>query len=167
MKDINRIILGMILLICLIIGFGSCKYEFWRLKYPDAPTWIFFIPSHPIQKMICAPLGSVITLKEPWSFRLWDESRNEKFIDSIRADGYLLARRPKNVNCWEICDRGEITLPVGTVLTISRIYVRQGNKDFDSISFFVRLASVRRSNGWITGRFWVRLEDANKLSIDP
>ena len=42
MKDTIKLIAaiaGFVLLIGLV---GGCKYKFWRVVHPDAPTWTFF-----------------------------------------------------------------------------------------------------------------------------
>jgi hypothetical protein len=44
-KDILKIVGCFAMLTLFVGGVGGCKYKLWRIEHPDAPTWIFFIPS--------------------------------------------------------------------------------------------------------------------------
>lgn len=44
MKDTLKFIAAVLLVVFIITGIGSCKYQFWRAEHPNAPTWTFFIP---------------------------------------------------------------------------------------------------------------------------
>lgn len=50
------------------------------------------------------------------------------------------------------------TFPKGSVLEIDRIYIRQGNEAYSSITFKIRGKTVRR--------FWAKLDDANKIECE-
>jgi hypothetical protein len=55
------------------------------------------------------------------------------------------------------------TLPVRTVLSVERIYIRKGAERFDSITFRVK------SSPWTEcekARFWVALDDANEMEVE-
>ena len=77
----------------------------------------------------------------------------------------------------EVIVAGQCTLPKGTVLTVDRIYIRKGAEDFDSISFFITKAEDTRfkvnkedkKRAFKKGRirFWVKLDDANKINYKP
>lgn len=66
-----------------------------------------------------------------------------------------------------------VTLPTETVLRVDRIYIRKGNSDYSSLSFYVigsphpALAPVKTSKGFKQGRkrFWAKLTDVNRLSV--
>lgn len=47
------------------------------------------------------------------------------------------------------------TLPAGTILEIDRIYIRQGNAEYSSVTFKARGIKVLR--------FWAKLDDVNRI----
>jgi hypothetical protein len=60
------------------------------------------------------------------------------------------------------------------ILVVDRIYIRNGQSDFDSMTFSVydgpmtNLVAKARGGTW-TGRaprFWVKLEDANGMEVE-
>jgi hypothetical protein len=57
--------------------------------------------------------------------------------------------------------RKSTTLVAGTQLKVSRIYIRQGQNDFNSITFTV----AKSPQKW-KGRFWAKLEDVNRIEAD-
>ena len=52
-------------------------------------------------------------------------------------------------------------LPVGTVLTIDRIYIRKGANDYSSLSFWALLPGDKKRF-----RFWAKLHDVNEIICD-
>lgn len=59
----------------------------------------------------------------------------------------------------------EFTLPAGIALYIERIYIRKGNKDYDSVTFRTGECEDKTLS---RKRFFARLEDVNKIKyIDP
>lgn len=90
------------------------------------------------------PLGTEVVLAEPWTFLLHSEYRNFDALEYFK----LYARAESH----------EVTVPEGTVLKIDRIYIRKGNKDFDSVTFFMKGTKKRV-------RFWAKLADVNKIII--
>lgn len=56
-------------------------------------------------------------------------------------------------------------LPRGLVLTINRIYIRQGKSDYDSITFSVPQKLNNEFKG-VYGRFWAKLSDVNRLQFE-
>jgi hypothetical protein len=60
--------------------------------------------------------------------------------------------------------RNDVTLPKDTILKVDRIYIRQGSEDFDSVTFRI---SDCPNKDLIKKRFWVKLDDANKLEFEP
>lgn len=108
----------------------------------------------------CIPsLGTEIILAEPWTFDLYDENRNRTLIKSLdldkelKCDWYSDSRKKKSV-----------TIPRGSKLSISRIYIRNGQKDYDSVTFYLK---KYRGNSKIKGRFWAKLHDVNKMVCFP
>lgn len=95
-------------------------------------------------------LGTEFTLAQDWAFTLFDEYRNRALIDAI---GQKATSRWRNVNTRSF----DTSLPVGTRLRVDRIYIRNGQSDFDSITFILPDST----------RFWVKLDDANNIVMDP
>jgi hypothetical protein len=99
-------------------------------------------------------IGEEITLAEPWTFTLWEEHRNIKLINQIdktyAGSGYgRYGRTPKS---WSV------TLPDKWELKVERIYIRQNQSDFDSVTFSCPYNGKRV-------RFWVKLADVNTMVI--
>lgn len=64
-------------------------------------------------------------------------------------------------------------LPVGTVLSVDRIYIRKGVGEFDSITFLIsdcpdKRFAPKKARGFLPGgcRFWVKLDQANGMDYD-
>jgi hypothetical protein len=52
------------------------------------------------------------------------------------------------------------TFNSGTILKLDRIYIRKGNSDYSSVTFYVK-------NGELKGqRFWAKLEEVNQMIIE-
>ena len=121
-------------------------------------------------------LGTEVVLAEDWTFTLHKESRNSGF-----AEGLDIAERRVQVHAGSYQDNGttetyryttkhtvwpaqakswEVTLAAGTVLRMERIYIKQNQGRFDSVTF----RDVGRSHRH--GRFWVKLADANTAVLE-
>lgn len=92
-----------------------------------------------------------------WTFKLHPERRNQGFASKYdlfsKKDGW----DKKN----EIDGKYYlVTQEAGTVFSTNRLYVKQGQKDFESITLLAQ-------NGNKKGRFWVKLEDINNAIIMP
>jgi len=150
------------------------------------------------------PLGTVIKLTEDWHFSLYNEGRNEKLqqitglLPPFRAlTGGLyewrqlsLAERRKRIDesVWThvpVWDKERTDLWGGdwhtpfvfraeTELKIDRIYIRQGQSDYDSVSFRTdcwvsNIGDPLFTKKYVNGRkikslrFWAKLEDVNKI----
>lgn len=68
----------------------------------------------------------------------------------------------------------DMTLPAGTVLTVDRIYIRQGAKEYSSISFYIEETTIaaiapkkKGKGGFAKGRtrFWAKLADCNRIEF--
>ncbi len=101
-------------------------------------------------------IGTQLILNEPWTFTLYDEYRNWDFW--TKYIGEVIDQRNDHWRSWTT--RGNkptpITLPKDTILSVDRIYIRKGNKEYDSVSF-----RVLKGSPGPTGRFWVKLEEVN------
>lgn len=149
-----------------------------------------------IIRLFVPEIGTKITLAEDWSFSLYCERRNEALLDATNH-----RTLSNNINCgyysfynlkdkekefikemgWHlepsVCARYDdcyniVTLPMGTILTVDRIYVRKGSSDFSSISFNVDKKSIEKNFSdfatRVAGskgrcRFWAKLKDCNKI----
>ena len=99
---------------------------------------------------------------EPWTFTLHREYRNKsmfKLLKDTSTNVYSGPSRP-------------VTLSPGTALAVDRIYIRQNNTEYDSITF--RLLScpgikvpTKESFGKKSiARFWVKLAECNGIEIE-
>lgn len=112
-------------------------------------------------------LGERILLAQDWTFHLYDEYRNETLTKELgyRRFSHNMNDINNNVNQpdlypdisstpWEVDNRmykKKVTLPAGSVLSIKRIYIRQGLSDYDSITFnllYTPLAHFCPKNGF-------------------
>ena len=129
-------------------------------------------------KLFIPSLGTKLVLRQPFTFLLHDERRNESFWKKFHGEparvdrGYSNSSGKlspvKNNEFWyhsiARAPHKETTLPAGTVLSVSRVFIRAGAKDFDSITF-----NVIKTKGIPvpTGRFWVKLSEINdRLDAD-
>jgi hypothetical protein len=104
-------------------------------------------------KLYIPDCGTRLTLSKDWNFRLYNEYRNESLIKAIGKafDYYSSATAITNY----------ITLPIGTVLVVDRVYVRKGSScEYNSLSFRIKVCPDQRL---LKCRFWASLEDCNTL----
>lgn len=98
-------------------------------------------------------IGETIELAESWTFTLHEERRNEKLIKMVdpnyQSPGWS---RPANPQTWTV------TLPADWELRVDRIYIRNGQSRFDSVTFSCPYNGKKV-------RFWARLSDVNKMVI--
>jgi hypothetical protein len=124
-----------------------------------------------------------------YSSRLFGFDRSSDMLNADRKKAE--ANCPEFIKYWE--DHKEwntqarkvgltyikVTLPLGTILGVDRIYIRKGNKDYSSVTFFAKnLGSVKvdisrwssRKNKTVNKkaiRFWAKLEDVNQIEFEP
>lgn len=114
-----------------------------------------------VGRIFVPTLGTEVTLAAEWSFRLFYERRNEPL-------GTALGIVPPNTNRY---DRGwlyspekdefiQVTLPVGTILKVHRLYMRQGGEDFNSMTFTAKLPGAKKKP-----RFWAKLDDCHEMEF--
>ena len=101
------------------------------------------------------PLNTVFTLTEDWTFQLHYEHRNTDFASNCRRRW----QKPKNYR--DDPEPLSMTLPVGTKLTLKRIYIRQGGDLYDSVSFWCNKGAKTGPRG----RFWVKLQDTYHMKV--
>ena len=109
-------------------------------------------------KLFIPPLGTRLRLRKPWTFSLMREYRNRSLWDLFGpAEFDQISHVANGFNTVSV------TLTPGDILTVSRIFIRKGSKDYDSVTFAGQIlidGVVRRV------RFWAHLADANKLEVD-
>lgn len=118
-------------------------------------------------QLFIPPLGTRLRLLETWQFPLHAEYRNSDVWDVLAGveRKYVYGEPPPVAQC---------ELPATTVLVVDRIYIRKGQTGFDSLTFRVdycpNKAILPKSKGgtlqYRQARFWVKLEDANKLNVE-
>jgi len=141
-------------------------------------------------KLFIPELGTTFKLEKDWEFTLFTEDRNEALYlaagfkeDTKRSYLYSKKERVDRTNgCleagWKMDGswifKRNVTLPVGSIITIDRIYIRKGAADFSSISFNLLRRSVNPdyssfakniNSGRGRCRFWVKLKDANQMDV--
>lgn len=116
-------------------------------------------------------LGTLLTLWGPWEFTLYPEHRNRKLGEKLGfyknnhwvikgiegRNSYSAHDWDRENERWVFHDEWNITLPADTILRVDRIYIRKGNKEYSSMSFWIK-------NGEYKGaRFWAKLEECNQI----
>lgn len=112
-----------------------------------------------VKRLHIPHIGERLILAEDWSFELYHEERNNALIEFFSVSG--IVKKPKD---WSTEGRslGRVTIPAPADLGVSRIYIRVGQKEFDSVSFTVNTIIGGRK---LKGRFWAKLEDVNRMMI--
>jgi len=118
-------------------------------------------------RLFIPEIGTRLTLLADWTFALHFEYRNEKFGRKLRVG---VKRGACGEDSWwrlNSDDSEQVTLPAGTILSVSRIYVRQGSKasGYSSLSFHA-WAPQEKGKPKGLGRFWVKLADANTIECE-
>lgn len=121
-------------------------------------------------RLFIPELGTQVILTEDWTFDLHFERRNETFGKKMGLTAPHNPKYPdwKGFNWWQADSPPvAVTLPVGTILTVNRIYVRQGNKAFSSVTFSAKIPNpTGKGKPKGMGRFWVKLAAANTIDCD-
>lgn len=105
-----------------------------------------------MQNLYIPRIGELITLAQPWTFTLHEERRNISLIKQVDPayTGNGSGIYGRSGQTWVV------TLPERWELKVDRIYIRNGQRNFDSITFSCPYNGKRV-------RFWVKLDDANKI----
>jgi hypothetical protein len=116
-------------------------------------------------------LRDKLVLVNDWSFPVCLEHRNESVIKRM-GYGYGTVKRevwmkklPGQWHYGRVNLPEDFTIPAGTELTVDRIYIRNGQAGFDSVTFRCKLPKLK-GKGEDSLRFWVKLEEANGLEFD-
>jgi hypothetical protein len=129
-------------------------------------------------KLYIPSVGDSILLTSDWQFDLYNEDRNHSLMELFNDKRLIANRWGSRVDMDSI----PCTIPSGSVLKVDRIYIRKGQGDFDSITFFwvgnSVPAKVVHETDWSGApvtrrvskkqiRFWVKLPCANKIEFMP
>ena len=113
-----------------------------------------------MKKLNIPTIGTEFVLASDWEFTLYSERRNDKFWENCKKLDASIPDPTSKKSYWDRSGiNAAVTLPAGTVVAISRIYVRAGKEEYDSITFSIKSCPTKG----IKGRFWVKLEDANEM----
>lgn len=105
--------------------------------------------------------------------RLWEFLTREELPSiwgtSLVNSPYYKDKHPLSVTAAQASIPAK--LPPGTIIIVDRIYVRQGAKGFDSVSFRCEsIPDIAGAADWgkpglrkTVGRFWAKLEDVNRV----
>lgn len=55
-----------------------------------------------------------------------------------------------------------VSLPAGTELKVDRIYIRKGNSDYSSLTFYALIPGMKKKI-----RFFAKLKDVNNIEYEP
>lgn len=121
-------------------------------------------------KLYIPRIGDRIRLLSDWTFDLYNEYRNDtllQFVNDPRKSSYGgLTAAP-------------CTIQAGEILKVDRMYIRKGQAEYDSMTFFWEgqktaggmrpvwySSTVERKTPARAIRFWVKLDDANKIEFE-
>lgn len=113
-------------------------------------------------KLFLPEIGNRLVLTKDWEFVLYWESRNAKLIEKMGFKYEHIWSHKQNSHKKQ---NFLVTMPIGTVLSVDRIYIRKGNAGFSSVSF--RIPKVENKKHTFSGvRFWASLSDVNQIEFD-
>ena len=116
-------------------------------------------------RLFIPSLKTKLRLLKRWEFGLFCEDRNASLMQALGdIDDNFDWYKPFD-NKHEYLPDGayrKAAMPKGTVLTVDRIYIRSGAKDYDSVTFRVDNCPDK---GFNKKRFWAKLDDVNKFDI--
>lgn len=116
-------------------------------------------------KVFIPALGTCLQLNKDWKFILQRESRNSTLFESLMGYNYWDEKQEMAMS-WSEFDKTDpviVTLPIGTVLKVRRIYIRQGSADYNSVTFSVRKSPDKRIEKKM---FWAKLYHVNELDCE-
>jgi hypothetical protein len=107
-------------------------------------------------KIYIPEIGDVFVLTKDWWFDLHLEYRNATAWETWTG------KKLETKYHFGATIKEKVKLPVDTRLTVDRIYIRKGAKEFSSVTF--RCLEPGKKKGSI--RFWAKLKDVNKIEAD-
>jgi len=124
----------------------------------DNPNWskstLFFIPD----------IGTRVKLTKDWTFRLFEESRNYYLWQALGLKQCNRSWRYDNPMTEK-----KVVINAGSVLKVNRLYIRQGAKEYSSVTFNLQKGSEVNGDAVMFKkkgcRFWAKLSDVNKMEV--
>jgi len=111
-------------------------------------------------RMFIPEIGLRIKLAADWTFPLYHERRNDALLRPLSIkSSYSYGAVPPST---------PYTLPAGTILGISRVYIRSGLAEFSSITFTIVPDMKKKPKERLKtrGRFWAKLSDVNRIEFE-
>lgn len=105
-------------------------------------------------KLYVPEIGTKLVLRKPWKFVLHNEYRNTKLIEAF------------GINKQTSNDKYLVTLPVDTVLTVKRIYIRQGVSTYSSLTFSITKGNCPNNSKLEKTKFWASLNDVYNIDFE-
>ena len=105
-------------------------------------------------------IGFKFILDEPWVIDLYDHGNNSNAFKWLQLKHPTYQSGQGWYRSGNLSVKAEI--PAGTLLSVDRIYIRQGKADYDSITF-----NVIGLKGLGRVRFWVKLSELDNLIFTP
>jgi hypothetical protein len=112
-------------------------------------------------RLFIPKLGTVLRLTKPWTFGLHYEHRNRKLWDLMFAPPEMVSYPNKWRSGFQ--DVRLLTLDAGTNLNFSRVFIRKGQTEYDSVTFY---GDVHHNGVIRKVRFWAKLSDVNKIEYE-
>ncbi len=113
----------------------------------------------PTAKLFIPTIGEEITLASDWEFTLYSERRNSKLWKTSGAQPEWKTLTWKQTYTEPLEET--LVLPAGTVLRVARIYIKQRQEKFDSLTFTIASCPSIA----LKGRFWAKLSDCRNMEI--
>ncbi len=101
-------------------------------------------------------IGAKLILSEDWSMILYDEYRNDALFKAFNLQRGKTHNNKKNQL---------IVIPKDTILTVRRVYIRQGLSAYSSITFSIAKKESPNKDLWGV-RFWSSLNDVNQIKFE-
>jgi len=147
-------------------------------------------------RMFIPEIGTKLVLSAPWEIMIRKENRNEsvygllaaacpegemaaraierdRLLDSMSGipsrsymPGFDQARIDGILARVELAEALPLVLPLGTQLTVDRIYIRKGISAYSSLSFHLTKTDHPLLNRKARKRFWVKLDEVNKMQFE-
>ena len=117
-------------------------------------------------------LKDEIKLTSDWSFDLYAEYRNEtlgKALDLIAEktnrlfDNWKVFEEHPELERWKPTIAAKVIIPKDTILIVDRIYIRNGAKEYSSITFRIKDCPNKKVN---KKRFWAKLHDTRSIEFE-
>jgi hypothetical protein len=106
-------------------------------------------------KLFIPEIGDSFVLAKDWTFTLYSEYRNKAMFEALGIE-YGNSNRYRG----DLTET-EVTIPKNTVLSVDRIYIRKGNQEYSSLTFYASGTEQFKKKV----RFWAKLSDVNNIEF--